>query len=125
MPTLNTTAGEKSRFRSLPTFATENWPLPKELANPAVPLVLAVFTWNLSSAKPVIPPAADAIFQEYCELELKLVALPSTSGPVLESVQRLTLKGVPEVAVMSSTPVTFSRSQSLPAVPAALTSCQL
>ena len=54
---------------------------------------------------------------------MKFCALPLVLLP--ERVHRLSLKGEPEVAPMVSDPVLLIKSKPVPAVPVALSSCQL
>ena len=74
---------------------------------------------------PVMPPENVPIFQLKLVVELKLVAEPLTSGPMPDSVQRLRLNVVPLFAVIVRAPVPLTRSQPVPAAPAASKSCQL
>ena len=58
-------------------------------------------------------------------MESKLAALPLTSGPVLDRLQRLILNGDAVLEAIVNAPPTLARSQDVPAEPVPLTICQL
>jgi hypothetical protein len=76
------------------------------LLNPAVPLIAAVLTVKKEASKPVMALSVEIRVQLWLSALLKFSAFPFTSGPMLESDQRLMLKsGVPLSPLRSSVPV--------------------
>ncbi len=100
-----------------PLVTSENEPPVNEFAKPPVPLVALVLMVYQPAEAPEMPPVNVPIVHVLLTAALKLRALPFVSGPVVESVQRLRLKGLPLVALMVSVPVPLMRSQPVPAAP--------
>ena len=95
------------------------------MLNPPAPAVGSVLTRKWVASKPVIAAPLVRIRQLPGAEASKLAALPLTSGPVEASDQRLTLNGSTDVSAESVSVAVLSRSQPLPAAPAASSICQL